>query len=436
MPINNCNNELDVATIILAGGQGTRLAPLTETRCKPDVLFGGRYRLIDIPISSSINSHISDIFVISQYLASHLNKHIKETYTLSVHSQINVELLSPEESPHQKLWYQGTADAVRKNLHHILDTPASYYVILSGDHLYSMDLRELVRFAASQDADLTIASIPIGRDEAPRMGLLQVNENKYIEDFYEKPTDEAILNRFKAPQEIAQGAFKSYDEVYLASMGIYVFKRQTLVDLLNEVKGDDFGKDIIPHFVKARGKTAAYIYQGYWEDIGTISSYYRSTMELLSGEIGLNFYNEKYPIYSQIVNLPCPMISGTSILNSIICDGSIIRAEEIINSMVGLRSYILEGSKIRDTIIMGNPHYQHEEGDPPTEVGHYTIGKNCVIEKAIIDEGAQIGHNVVLTNPGHIQNLEAEGICIRDGIIIVKAGAKIPDNTTLDSLAA
>ncbi|MDN3504978.1 MAG: sugar phosphate nucleotidyltransferase [Rhabdochlamydiaceae bacterium] len=438
MTIYSSDDQIDVASIILAGGKGTRLHPLTQTRCKPDVLFGGRYRLIDIPISSSINSNINNIFVISQYLSSHLNQHIKETYSLSVHTKTKITALTPEEKTDIQTWYNGTADAVRKNLEHILEIDAKYYLILSGDHLYSMDLRRLLRFADAKDADLTIASIPICKEEASRMGLLKINSESYISDFFEKPTDEKVLERFKMPKELSHGSFfsKDQEDSYLASMGIYVFKRKVLVDLLEQVQGDDFGHDIIPHFVGKQGKTAAYIYNGYWEDIGTISSYYRASMELLSQEIGLNFYNDAKPIYSQIVNLPCPLITDTVVRNSIICDGSIIKGKEIINSMIGLRAYILEGSIIKDSIIMGNPHYMHEKGDLPTEVGHFTVGQNCYIEKAIIDEGAQIGHNVRLVNSENIDHLDCEHICIRDGIIIVKAGAKIPDHTTLDSLAA
>lgn len=439
MAIYNYNEEVDVASIILAGGQGTRLHPLTQTRCKPDVIFGGRYRLIDIPLSASINSNINHIFVITQYLASHLNKHIQDTYMLSNHSPINLQILSPEEKTDIKTWYDGTADAVRKNLEYILDTPAKYYLILSGDHLYSMDLRELLNFARQQDADLTIASIPIGKEEASRMGLLKVNADQFVEDFYEKPSKPSILNSFKIPSQMANQCFfaqKGVEEFYLASMGIYVFKREALIHLLNQVKGNDFGKDIIPYFVKTRGKTAAYIYSGYWEDIGTVASYYRSTMELLSNDIGLNFYNELSPIYAQVVNLPCPLIENALINSSIICDGSIIQGDEIYNSLIGLRTYILSGSIIRNSIIMGNPHYLHEDGKRPIDMGHFTIGENCLIDGAIIDEGAQIGHNVTLVNHHHIKEFENESLCIRDGIIIVKAGVKIPDHTTLESLAA
>ncbi|MCF7851998.1 MAG: NTP transferase domain-containing protein [Simkaniaceae bacterium] len=432
------DEEFNVATIILAGGQGTRLYPLTETRCKPDVIFGGKYRLIDIPLSASINSGIPHIFVIAQYLASHLNKHIRETYQLTAHNQIDIQLLSPEETLHDKLWYRGTADAVRKNLEHLLDIPSEYYLILSGDHLYSMDLRKLLKFAMTMEADLTIASIPVGKKDAPRMGLLQIDEERWVQDFYEKPTEESILNRFKMPKKLAEGCFKTHDQShdYLASMGIYVFKRDVLIRLLDEVKGDDFGKDLIPHFVRNKGKIASFIYQGYWEDIGTVYSYYHATMALLSNRIGLNFYDESYPIYAQVVNLPCPLITNGSILNSIICDGSIIKEANVVNSLIGLRTYILEGSTIKNSIVMGNPHYFHQEGDLPTDIGHYTIGKNCHIENAIIDENAQIGNNVTLVNKDHIEHFDGDDICIREGIIIVKAGAKIPDDTTLQSLAA
>ena len=421
--------KTDVATIILAGGQGTRLSPLTAKRCKPDVLFGGRYRLIDIPISASINSGISKIYVISQYLASHLNNYVKETYKLSAHCKIELSILSPEETK-LHTWYNGTADAVRKNFENILETPADYYLILSGDHLYSMDLQELIDFAVQKDADLTIASIPVGKNDATRMGLLKVVPNMYISHFVEKPNQESILKEYLLPKELAKGSFFVYGEenCYLASMGIYVFKRETLVKILHENPGDDFGHNIIPHFINSGGKAASYIYRGYWEDIGTIASYYLATMALLEGKIGLNFYDEKAPIYSQIVNLPCPKIESALIHKSIICDGSIIEAKEVTNSLIGLRVHILEGSIIRHSIIMGNPHHEH--------TGEHTIGAGCRLEKVILDEGAQVGHGVSLINKECIDHLDGELFCIRDGIIIVKAGCKIPDHYTLDDLAA
>jgi glucose-1-phosphate adenylyltransferase len=420
-------DKINVATIILAGGQGTRLSPLTSKRCKPDVLFGGRYRLIDIPLSASINSGIGKIFVISQYLASHLNNYIKETYKLSPHSKIDLTILSPEETKIHT-WYNGTADAVRKNLDNILEAPADYYLILSGDHLYSMDLQDLISFAVSKNADLTIASIPVGKGDATRMGLLKVDSNMAISHFVEKPKEEAILKEYLLPKHHAKGSFFTYEDCYLGSMGIYVFKKETLVELLKNQKGDDFGHDLIPYCIGSGARVSAYIYKGYWEDIGTVSSYYMATMALLRGDIGLNFYDESNPIYSQIVNLPCPKIESALIQKSIICDGSIIEAKEVTSSLIGLRVHILKESVIRDSIIMGNPHHEH--------TGEHTIGECCHLERVIMDEGSQIGHHVTLINKDQIQNLETSLFSIRDGIIVVKAGCKIPDHYTLDHLAA
>lgn len=421
--------NVDVATIILAGGQGTRLSPLTETRCKPDVLFAGRYRLIDIPISASINSGFHRIYVISQYLASHLNKHIKDTFQLSHHSKIDLSILSPEETK-THTWYNGTADAVRKNIKHLLEDPAEYYLILSGDHLYSMDLQDLIHFAVTSRADLTIASIPVDKSQAKRMGLLQITEERKITHFVEKPQEEAILQNFQLPQKFSKDCFFPYTEgnCYLASMGIYVFKRETLLELLEEQDGDDFGHNIIPHFINQGGKAASYIYKGYWEDIGTVTSYYMASMAFLKGEIGLNFYDERAPVYSQIVNLPCPKIEGATMYQSIICDGSIIKAEEIVHSIIGMRVHILEGTTLKECIIMGNPHSDLLET--------YTIGRNCHLEKVIVDEGAHIGNNVTLINKDHVDHFESNLIAIKEGIIIVKAGSKIPDNYTMDYLAA
>ena len=432
MTIYSCDNSVDVASIILAGGQGTRLFPLTQTRCKPDVLFGGRYRLIDIPISASINSNINNIFVISQYLASHLNKHIKDTYSLGVYNKTSIDLLTPEEHSDIRTWYEGTADAVRKNLEHILDTPAQYYLILSGDHLYSMDLRKLLRFAISKEADLTVATIPMRRQDAKRMGVMKVDDDMYIERFYEKPQDEALLDELAVSSECASGCYKSFDqECYLGSMGIYVFKREVLVNMLSKIKEHDFGQHIIPHLVNSDAKTAAYVYKGYWEDIGTIESYFRSTMELLNREIGLNFYSEQNPIYAETVTLPSPLIDQCHITKSIISDGSIIRAKEISTSVIGFRTIIEKNTTLHNSIVMGSAHYHKEDN---TLIP--TIGSNCYLDGVIVDENAQIGNNVTLCNTLNIDHWDSDEMVIRDGIIIVKAGAKISDGTTLDSIAA
>lgn len=409
--------ELDkVGTIVLAGGQGTRLYPLTLYRCKPAVCFGGRYRLIDIPISNALNSQLENIFVISQYFASDLQQHLLATYHMDLFRTGRLEMLCPEETPQKKNWFKGTADAVRQNLDHLLRFPFEYFLILSGDQLYNIDLREMISFAKEKGADLVIASLPVLEAEAKRMGLLKIDSSSMVIDFVEKPTEPEVLKAFEL-------SGKNYSKShYLGSMGIYVFKRETLISLLKE-KGDDFGKELIPFHLK-KGKTAAYIYNGYWEDIGTIGSYYQANLALLTHENCLNTYDETHPIYSRTFNLPSPFVGKTLIQNAYVSQGSLIEAQEITRSIVGVRSQIKKGTIIRDSIIIGNPEVS--ENPPPL-----MIGENCLIEKTIIDEQAVLGNHVQLVNKDHHIKYDGNGVFIRDGIIIVTSGTKLPDGFKL-----
>ena len=404
----------DVASIILAGGEGTRLKPLTEIRCKPAVTFGGRYRIIDVAISNSLNAGFKDIYVLSQFLAASLNNYLLDTYSSDGFFGAHLEVLTPEQnSDNKKMWYEGTADAVRKNLHHILEHPAKYFVILSGDQLYSMDLAHMVEIAKKNDADLTIATIPIHEAEARRMGVMKVADNLEITDFYEKPNDPKSLQKFSITPELT----------FLASMGIYVFKKEALVALLTEDPRSDFGKHLIPTQLK-KGKTFAYIFNGYWQDIGTISSYYHANICLTKNSHAcLDLYNEIRPIYSQSITLPAARINSTNISNSIICEGSIISAKSISQSMVGLKTFIDEHSIIEDSILMGS--------NPRSNKPNIYVGKNCHLSKVIVDEGAHLEDNVTLTNVENLQTYESKELVISDGIIVVKAGARLPSGFTL-----
>ncbi len=420
-----------VATIILAGGQGSRLYPLTQTRCKPAVCFGGRYRLIDIPISNSINAHIQRIFVISQYFASSLQQHILETYQLDYFRQSKIQMLCPEETPHRKVWFKGTGDAVRQNLAHLETTNAEYFLILSGDQLYNMDFVDMLQFAMKEDADMVIASIPVEEKEARRMGLLKIDASCRALDFSEKPSDPEILKKFALKPSFLGGHHITHPDAvhYLGSMGIYIFKRQALFDLMKE-QGDDFGKELIPIQFK-KGKTAAYVYKGYWEDIGTISSYYEANLALTQNHHCLNTYDEHNPIFTHPHNLPSPLIKDTLINKSIISQGSVIEAKEVTNSVIGIRINIKKGSVIRDSIVLGTlfnePYLQQKEAFPRIS----SIGENCLIEKAILDEQATVGNNVQLSNKKNLQKYDGDGIFIRDGIIIVTSGTHVPDGFIL-----
>ncbi len=410
---------MKVATIILAGGQGTRLQPLTTHHAKPAVSYGGRYRLIDIPISNSINSDFHQIFVITQYLPEELHDHITQTYRFDATSFGSLQILSPQKNIDGELQlYAGTADAVRKNLPSLLQTNANYFLILSGDQLYNINFREIVQFAKSKNAELTIASLPVCEKEAKRMGLLNIDDQNKVVDFVEKPQELNALRNF----ELSDHFLKAYQYMapskpcYLGSMGIYVFTREALSSLLLSNQGNDFGYHLITEAV-GKGNTAAYVFNGYWEDIGTVSSYYEANLCLARSGQGLNAYDPKKPIYARSTSLPGPKIICAKINQSIISEGCIIEAEEISNCVIGIRSHIKQGSVIRDTVMMGNP----------TCDCLYGIGENCHIEKAIIDERVQVGNRVTITNKNNHISFDGDGIFVRDGITIIAAGTKIPD---------
>lgn len=424
---------MSVATVILAGGQGTRLHPLTAHHSKPAVSYGGRYRLIDIPISNSINSNFRQIFVIAQYLPSELQHHIQQTYHFDNFNPGSVDVLTPAENEQgEKQWFKGTADAVRKNLPILLQSDADYFLILAGDQLYNINFQSMLEFAKDKGADLTIASLPIHGKEALRMGILKIDDNQKIIEFIEKPKDLSLIESFI----LQENHFRKWqlpkpqETTYLASMGIYIFKRETLVELLEKDPRDDFGFHLIDTAVSTK-KTSAFVYSGYWEDIGTISSYYEANLILTQGKEGLNTYDENNPIYTRPTYLPGPKIHCTKIVKSIICEGCVIEADEIVNSVIGLRCHIKKGTKIRDTVMMGNHFYM-----PPTHEGkpvahNFCVGENCVIEKTIIDEHVEIGNHVRLVNKKRLDTYDGDGIFIRQGIIIVPAGTKIPSSFEL-----
>ena len=407
-----------VAAIILAGGQGTRLQPLTIHHSKPAVSYGGRYRLIDIPISNSLNSNFHQIFVITQYLPEELCEHVIQTYRFNSKNPGFIKILSPQQNEKGEIQcYGGTADAVRKNLSSIFkESDADYFLILSGDQLYNIDFREMVAFAKSKNAELTIGSVIVSEKEACRMGLLKIDATNLVTDFVEKPKETDVLRKF----EFSGSAEAPSTPLYLGSMGMYVFKRETLCSLLHTDGRNDFGYHLITTAVK-RGNTSAYVYRGYWEDIGTVSSYYEANLNLIHSNKGLNTYDLSKPIYTRPTFLPGPKIKNARISQSIICEGCIVEAEEISNSIIGFRSHIKQGTIIRNTVMMGNHFCDNRELD-------CWIGENCHIEKVIIDEQVLIGDGVKITNKSKHINFDGEGIFVRDGITIITAGTKIPSH--------
>ncbi len=416
-----------VAVIILGGGEGTRLKPLTQSRCKPAISFGGRYSLIDVPISHSLTTGLNNIFVIGQYLAPTLSKHLLHAY--QQHGIETIHLLVPEEREGKKVCYKGTADAIRQNIELFAEIPADYFLILSGDQLYNINFQQMIDFALEVDAGMLIAVQPVNKKEARRMGLLKIEHGgSRIFDFHEKPQEESLLERFYTDDFTLShlGYQGPPGKHYLGSMGIYLFKRQTLFDLLQNDPREDFGKHLI-HTQMKNNDVHAFLYDGYWEDIGTIDSYYHANLALTrmdeNRKMGLNCYDEHEMIFTKSYNLPGTKIGNCLVKQAILCEGTIIEAKEITHSVIGVRSVIQEGTVIRNCVLLGNEYYEQSQDRPG-------IGKNCLIDKAIIDENVTIGDNVQLTNKhGHINFDSPDGlIAVRDGIIVIPRGAHIPSN--------
>jgi len=417
-----------VASIILGGGQGTRLAPLTTTTCKPAIPFGGRYRLVDIPISNSLNSDIRKIIIISQFLSAALHHHLFQTYQLEPFRSGFLQLLTAEQRPSGGKWFQGTADAIRQNLDYLLECPADYFLILSGDQLYNFDFRQILHHAMEQDADLTIAALPIEEEEASRMGLLKVSPDGWVSDFIEKPEQEEVRSPFAMSDQtmVRMGLSSQSKRRYLASMGIYVFKRQALWDLLARDPREDFGKHLIPTKVR-EGGVSAFIYDGYWEDIGTIRAFYEANLMLTDPHPALHFYDEPRKIYSASRNLPGPKINDAHISSSVICEGAIVNGSQLHHSILGPRAVVGEGTKIYDSIIMGANAYTPPQHTPRPLPQTFSIGERCEIRGAIIDRNVHIGNDVRLVNEKGLTEYDSDHVYIRDGIIVVVRGASIPD---------
>lgn len=416
-----------VATIILAGGNGTRLEPLTLTRCKPAVCFGGKYRLIDIPVSNAIHSGCSKMFIISQYLSASLHHHVFNTYHPGAFASMRIELLSAEQKHGSKKWYEGTACAVRQNLQYLIETNAEYFLILSGDQLYTMNYQHMIHFAKETNADLVVATLPVHEDDARRMGIMKINEENFITEFHEKPQQQDLLNSLRLPKSKIEKISKSAadNRQFLGSMGIYVFKRKALIDLLQSDPREDFGKHLIPIKV-AEGKAAAYMHNSYWEDIGTIESFYKANIALTHPTPEFECGLEHHPIFFRPNYLATPKVTNSLINNAIICEGSIVEAAEVMNSIIGLRTIVRKGSVIRNSYIMGNDFYTSHDG-----ANNPLIGENCIIDRAIIDRNVHIGRNVRLINKAKLSHYNGDKVFIRDGIIIVTPGASLPDGFIL-----
>ncbi len=420
-----------VVSVILGGGAGSRLYPLTATRSKPAVPIAGKYRLVDIPISNCINSGINRMFVLTQYNSASLNKHIKNTYQFSAFSNGFVDILAAEQTPDSPGWFQGTADAVRQSLKHIVKNDFDYVLILSGDQLYQMDFAEMIDNHKAAGADITIATIPVTAREATEFGLLKANEKNTITSFIEKPDENLLPNWISDTGKEMQAAGRDY----LASMGIYIFNKKLLFDLLEEEKKDatDFGKEIIPDAI-SKYNVISYQYGGYWTDIGNIYSFFEANLALTMDIPPFNLFDKKQIVYTRARMLPPAKISGTTITKTIIAEGSIIHAKSMDSCVIGIRSRIGAGSVIENCYMMGSDFYEtieeiahnFERGIP--KVG---IGDNCEIKNVIIDKDCRIGDNVKIVGGNHLPDGDHPLFTIKEGIVVVKKGAVIMSGFSL-----
>ncbi len=427
----------DVTAIILAGGRGTRLYPLTKSRAKPAVPLAGKYRLIDIPLSNCINSSIDRIFVLTQFNSASLNRHISRTYRFSMFTGSFVEVLVPQQTNEHSDWFQGTSDAVRHHLAVFRSEPTQDYLILSGDHLYRMDYSLLVQHHRQTEADVTIGVIPVPKTQASRFGLIKVDSTGRVTDFKEKPQGTALQEMEVDTTRLGLSPEKAETHPYIASMGIYVFKGDLLFQVLESPSQcDDFGKQLIPSMIHDNN-VQTHLFNGYWEDIGTIESFYQANLKLLSRPIPpFSFYDSKKPIFSRPRFLPPTEIEGSQISNSLIADGCSINKARISRSIIGVRAQIADNVLIEDSIIAGSDIYQSLEdrqkeaanGIPP--IG---IGENTHIRRAILDKGVRIGKNVQIINQNNLQDSchEGEGYCIKNGIVVIIKEAIIADNTII-----
>lgn len=424
-----------IISLILGGGAGTRLYPLTSERSKPAVPIGGKYRLIDIPISNCLNSDLYRMFVLTQFNSASLNAHIKNTYQFDIFSRGFVDILAAEQTPESEKWYQGTADAVRQSMHHLANHEHEYILILSGDQLYQMNFREVAQFHYEQGADVTVATTPVVAEDAPGFGILKVNEDNWIESFTEKPP----LDKLKGWESAVPEKFAGQGKYYLASMGIYLFNRDYLRRLFDENPDwTDFGKEFIPSAIQSGAKVASYAYDGYWTDIGTIKSFFEENIALAKPVPDFNLYSADYPIYTHPRLLPPSKIFGTEFIESVLSEGCICHAERVENSIIGIRSRIGSGTTIKRTVIMGADYYEtldeilRLQDDPDNApIG---IGEDCHIENAIIDKDARIGNGVTIigsSDPSEIEDVETDTYQIRDGIVVLKKKAYIPAGTTI-----
>lgn len=418
----------DVVTAVLGGGQGSRLWPLTRTRAKPAVPVGGRFRLIDVPISNSLHAGVDRIYVITQFNSESLHRHIAQTYRFDMFSGGYVHILAAEQTVGNRDWYQGTADAVRRNLERLNEQRPADILILSGDQLYLMNLQAFLEHHRRSRADLTVAVKPVPREQASAFGVMRVDKDGRIVEFVEKPKDPVVLDRFTLEQaQLASLGFEAPAGSLLASMGIYVFRREILNRVLKGTEATDFGHEIIPQAI-GNFEVFAYGHTGYWQDIGTIPSFHAANLDLTQPVPPLNLYSPDRPIYTHPRFLPGTKIDRCELHQSILCEGSILAGAAIKSSIIGIRAQVQEGSVIESSIVMGATHFEVPGSQPGPRMG---VGRNCVLRNAIVDFNARIGDGSKLVNAAGVQDAEEQGYSIRDGIIVVHRDGVIPPGTEI-----
>jgi glucose-1-phosphate adenylyltransferase len=426
-------NTSNVLCVIMGGGQGTRLFPLTKDRAKPAVPFAGKYRIVDVPISNCINSGFRRIYVLTQFNSTSLHRHISQSYKFDQFSSGFVEVLAAQQTFLDTSWYEGTADAVRKNLIHFLDHDFEHLLILSGDQLYRMDFRRMIAQHRETGADVSIATIPVRRREASSLGIMQIAEDRRIVNFVEKPKEQAAQDALALPRDwYAKLGIEGEEEYFLASMGIYVFNREVVRKLLDN-EHTDFGKHIIPESIKTH-RVCSHIFQGYWEDIGTIRAFFESNLDMAAELPHFNFFDMSAPIFSRPRFLPGSKVNGATIDHAVISDGCIINPSKISHSIIGMRVIVGAGTELHRVVALGCDYFEskdsiaeHERAGKP-RVG---IGTNCRIENAIIDKNARIGDNVVISPVGKPENVDHPLYFIRDGIVVIPKNASIPSGTVI-----
>ncbi len=422
--------ENSILTVILGGGKGTRLYPLTKLRAKPAVPLAGRYRLIDVPVSTSINSGITRIFVLTQYNSASLNRHLARAYQFDRFSNGFVSILAAEQTPSSKDWFQGTADAVRRSLPHIEGHRHRHVLILSGDQLYSMDYRKMLAHHRETDADVTLGTIPVTGQDATSFGILKTDDEHIITEFHEKP-DRDELDGLESP--VGPG-LEDEGRVYHASMGMYIFDREPLRELLNANPDyHDFGNQIIPKAID-KMRVASYPFSDYWSDIGTIRSFYEANLMLAEPEPPFSLYDPNRPLYTRARMLPPAKVQNSTVQDSLITEGSLVENSQISKSVVGIRSYVGPDTTLKNTVMMGADHFRwhdmEERGfvEGPANPG---IGENSYVEGAIIDKNVSIGKRCIIKNRDNVQEAEEDLYHIRDGIVVIPKNTRIPDDTII-----